>query len=129
PGTGAVPVEEDNLPELRELLRRRGARLAGPLLGYGSPPLSGLAAELLGARLAADGIEPASFRLPATPELASEGLWRPLRVELPPTACEVLPPDGEAARSSYQLSFALPKGTYATVLLREFTKSGSPVPA
>jgi tRNA(Glu) U13 pseudouridine synthase TruD len=55
--------------------------------------------------------------LPATPEIASRGAARPILLPVPPLA---ITPDG-ADRVRFQ--FALPKGAYATVLLREFLKS------
>ncbi|MCI4334935.1 MAG: tRNA pseudouridine(13) synthase TruD [Thermoplasmata archaeon] len=125
PGTGSVPVAEDNLPELRELVARRRGRVAGPLVGYASGRPRGLTAELLGPLLARDGITVDSFQLPATPEIASKGLWRPLLVEMPPVAWTTEASGVGTDRRAYRLAFALPKGAYATVLIRELTKSGA----
>jgi tRNA pseudouridine13 synthase len=123
PGTGAIPVTADNRPELIELLRRGGARRAGPLAGFATEALGDPARRLLEPLLAKDGLTLDSFRMPAIPELASEGRWRPLRTELPPLELRVLDLEPTPSASSYELQFALPKGAYATVLLREFTKN------
>ncbi|EQD68849.1 tRNA pseudouridine synthase D, partial [mine drainage metagenome] len=73
--------------------------------------------ELLGALLAAEAVDPAGFRTPALPEVASRGAARPIVVPLPPLGLTAEPPDAVRFR------FALPKGSYATVLLREFLKA------
>jgi tRNA pseudouridine13 synthase len=57
------------------------------------------------------------FRLPATPEIASRGAARPVLVPVPPLA---LTAEGD---DRIRFQFALPKGSYATVFLREFLKS------
>jgi tRNA pseudouridine13 synthase len=123
PGDDPIPVAADNLPEARALSARGRAVVAGPLVGTGTP-LEGRTGELVRGMLAADGIAPASFALPRTPDLASEGTFRPLSVPVPPLD---LRQDAEAGvgPDGYRLRFALPKGSYATVLVREFTKAGS----
>jgi tRNA pseudouridine13 synthase len=121
PGTNPIPVTEDNLPEALELVERGRARLAGPLVGLDTPPFAGRPGELLTRLLAAEGIEREAFRLREHPDLASEGTFRPLAFPVPPLGVQTLaePPN------AYRLTFALPKGTYATVLVREFVKAGA----
>jgi tRNA pseudouridine13 synthase len=122
PGTDAIPVRRDNLPEARTMVDRGRAVLAGPLVGRSTPEPLGRPGEILQKLLAEESVERAAFRLPAHPDIASEGTWRPLTVAVPPMGLRVDPPSPEEALSSYRLTFALPKGTYATVLLREFLK-------
>ncbi|MCI4346691.1 MAG: tRNA pseudouridine(13) synthase TruD [Thermoplasmata archaeon] len=126
PGTGAVPVSLDNLAEATALVRRGLGRLAGPLVGYGSGPLTGTPLEILGPLLEREGISERSFLLPSTPDIASEGNARPLLLAVPPLGQAVEARDGGTGPSAYRLTFSLPKGAYATVLLRELLKSGSP---
>lgn len=122
PGTGSVPVSADNLGELQQLVGRGGAVRAGPLVGFGMEPLSEPMRSLVEPLLARDGLEVRSFRMPAYPELASEGRWRPLLTPWPSIALRFAPAAASPPDRSYELEFALPKGAYATVLLREFTK-------
>ncbi len=127
PGREAVPVEAGNLSEVRETVRRGGARLAGPLVGYETPVTQGPAGEILEGLLGAEGVDREAFRLPATPEVASRGAWRPVWVDLPPIGLDeectpARPPDEE---HGLWLTFTLPKGSYATVLVRELLKSGA----
>lgn len=112
-----IPVGTDNLAECRELVARGRALVAGPLVGYDPIPQIGRGGELLRGILDDEQVKPADFRLPATPELASPGAWRPTVVPLPPLGLSGEPPNAVRFR------FALPKGSYATVLLREFLKS------
>ncbi len=117
-GTDAVPVDADNLPECTELVLRDRAGVGGPLVGYETPVGDGVPGEILAGLLAEEGIGAADFRLGAAPDLASRGTWRRVRVAEPPLA---LAPGEDDVR----FRFALPKGCYATVLLREFLKHGA----
>jgi tRNA pseudouridine13 synthase len=126
PGTGAVPVSSDNLEEATALVRRGLGRLAGPLYGSGTGELSGVPLEILGPLLEREALTGSSFLLPATPDLASEGTWRPMLLAVPPLGRTVLPAEGGALPSAYRLTFSLPKGAYATVLLRELMKGEPP---
>ena len=127
PGAAPIPIGADNLAEARQLVDRGRAELAGPLLGRATPSLEGRPGELVEGILAEEGLHREGFRLMQQPELASEGTWRPLSVPVPPIA--LLPPEPSGARpadrASYRLLFALPKGCYATVLLREILKDGA----
>lgn len=122
-----VPVDASNLAECQETVRRGGARLAGPLVGFETPAVSGVPGEILRDLLSAEGIERRDFSLPAMPELGSAGTWRPVWVDLPPLglASEAPRPDTDETDGGITLTFALPKGSYATVLLREFLKDGA----
>lgn len=122
PGRDPVPVTRDNLPEAQALTSQEKARLVGPLVGYETPPLEGRSGELFEGLLAADGVTRDRFRLPATPDLASSGNWRPLWCPLPVID---LQRSSSEAESGLRFTFNLPRGTYATVLLREFMKRGA----
>jgi tRNA pseudouridine13 synthase len=119
PGRDPIPVSADNLSETRTLVERGGARLVGPLVGYGTPRLAGPAGQILESILEEDGVTRDQFRLPATPDLASAGNWRPLWS--PPPLVTI----GTERDYALRFTFNLPRGTYATVLLREFMKVGA----
>ncbi len=122
PGRDPVPVTPDNLSEARALVQEGKARLAGPLVGYETPRLEGPAGPLLEELLDADHVCRASFELRSAPDLASAGNWRPLWCPDPTLSLEwESPPEAAGLR----FEFNLPRGSYATVLLREFRKSGA----
>ena len=111
-----IPVSADNLPDCADLVARGRAFVAGPLVGYETPRTSGPAGDLLAGVLQEQDVEPGMFRVRAAPEVASRGAWRPILVPVPPMGILTDGSDG------VRLRFALPKGAYATVLLREFLK-------
>ncbi len=113
-----IPVADDNATECTELVQRGGALLAGPLVGYETPAIEGPVGAILEELLQEEGVERSMFRLPRTPEIASRGAWRPALLPVPPLG---LAEEGAGVR----FRFALPKGAYATVLLREFLKTGA----
>jgi len=112
-----IPAGADNLTECTDLVTRGRAQVAGPLVGYETPPGVGVPGEILEQLLREEGVDRAMFRLRAAPEVASKGAWRPVLVPLPPL---FIAPDGV---DGVRFRFALPRGAYATVLLREFLKS------
>jgi tRNA pseudouridine13 synthase len=88
---------------------------SAPLFGYKVPLAAGEPGRQEEGLLAAEGLTPASFRLPGA--LALVGERRPLRVPL--GAVEV-----KSLGEDLQLSFSLPPGCYATIVLREVMKAG-----
>lgn len=125
PGRDPVPVDDDNLAEVRKLVSDGKARLVGPLVGYSTPTSGGPAGELLESILSHDKVTRDQFRLPSTPDIASAGNWRPLWVPPPSVG---LSGGGSGGEAHLALTFNLPRGTYATVLLREFMKVGARAP-
>jgi len=114
-----IPVTDDNLAECSDLVARGGAWVAGPLVGYDTPDPEGPVGALLDRLLDEEGVRREMFRVPACPEVASKGAWRPAVLPVPPLGLSEAEPGGVRFR------FALPKGAYATVFLREFLKNGS----
>ena len=125
PGRDPVPVTDDNLTEALELVAHERARLVGPLVGYETPQIEGPGGQLLESLLVEDGVTRDQFRTPATPDIASAGNWRPFWCPTPPIELRWDPAGPDAA---LRFTFNLPRGTYATVLLREFMKRGAERP-
>ncbi|HXY47724.1 MAG TPA: tRNA pseudouridine(13) synthase TruD [Thermoplasmata archaeon] len=120
-GTEPVPVGTDNERECAELVARGGAWVAGPLVGSDTPRTEGPIGALLDDLLEHEGVDRLGFRIPFAPEISSRGAWRPVVLPVPPIS-------RTTDETGIWFRFALPKGAYATVLLREFLKSGA-VPA
>lgn len=99
----------------REVTRGR-ATLTAPLVGLATPLAQGAPGEVEEAILLANGIETADFRVRELPEMASEGRRR--GILQPVRGLDVSWVDGDPV-----FAFALGKGSYATVVLREFMKA------
>lgn len=92
---------------------------SGPLFGYRMTEPEGLAAEIESRILADESLEPGSFR---SEKLRVKGARRPLRFQ--PTDASIKL--GADERGAYlELRFALPRGCYATSLLRELFSDAS----
>ena len=117
-GPDSVPVGADNLPECREMVARGRAMTAGPLVGFETPVAPGRPGSLLEEVLRSEGVDRSMFRMPRSPELASRGAWRALTIPPPPISIR-------AEDDRVRFCFGLPKGAYATVVLREFLKPGA----
>ncbi|HTW55649.1 MAG TPA: tRNA pseudouridine(13) synthase TruD, partial [Thermoplasmata archaeon] len=113
-----APVDADNLAECSDLVARGRALVAGPLVGAETEIGTGPGADLLRSLLAEERVEPRRFLVPEAPELGSRGAARPILLPLPPIGLT-------AEASAVVFRFALPKGAYATILLREFLKLGA----
>ncbi len=87
---------------------------AGPMFGHGLAPLSGEAGEREERLLAQDGLSRADL---ARGGGETEGTRRAGRI---PVSVDL-----EAVEGGYRASFDLPRGSYATVVMGELTKSGA----
>jgi tRNA pseudouridine13 synthase len=91
---------------------RGRAFVTAPLVGVETDLADGVPGEIERAVLDDLGIAPADFDLPGT--FHSTGTRRAVQLR---TRVDV-----DTANDAYDLSFALPSGSYATVLLREYLK-------
>ena len=113
---------------MNELIQEGKASLALPLPGFGQELSSGVQGSIEEEVLEQEGIRPEDFRVSTMPELASPGGLRPALSHV------VFPgePDiGGNGRGGLvlKLRFSLPRGSYATVLLRELMKPRDPLSA
>ncbi len=115
-----IPADEGNLEKVNRQLREGAAAVGGPVLGTEMTPASGEPGALEADVFATEGVGPEDFVVPEMPRLSSKGMRRPLLARITDLKTHV---EAEGAR----LTFALPRGTYATCLLREFMKS-EPLP-
>jgi tRNA pseudouridine13 synthase len=115
-------VTADNLDAINRLMEHGRAYVTLPLLGYESRIGPGPEGDIERSVLEDEGLgdEPSSlegFRVHQNTELGSKGLRRSVLLRVSPRY--VVGPDFA------ELEFFLPAGSYATVVLREFMKSGS----
>ncbi|MFW5957173.1 MAG: tRNA pseudouridine(13) synthase TruD [Natronomonas sp.] len=103
-------VDENRVDVVTRHCERGRAFVTAPLVGTDTEFGAGEPAAIARAVLADLGVERGDFDLPGA--FGSSGTRRAIRVE---TAIEI-------RRNPLNLSFSLPKGSYATVLAREFLK-------
>ncbi len=103
-------VTEDRLPSVRRHCERGRAFVTAPLVGTETELGEGEPGDIEQTVLDEVGIEPADFNLPG--EFDSQGTRRAVLVRS----------DLEIERDPLTFGFALPKGSYATVVLREYLK-------
>lgn len=92
---------------------------SAPLFGTKSTLAGGAPGERERALLAEEGLTLADFRTRATGELRGER--RPLRVPLADPEVRTLE-HGDSGEPALEIEFALPRGSFATAVLREVTK-------
>lgn len=106
-------VTEENLVAVNRLAERGRAFVTLPLIGYETRLGEGRPGEMERYLLREQGVVHESFR--AIGDLGSRGARR--------TALLRITPQIKVEGRSAEMEFFLPKGSYATVLLREYTKS------
>ena len=105
-------VDADRVETVTRHCERGRAFVTAPLVGTDTEFGAGEPADIARGVLEDLGVEPADFELPG--EFGSEGTRRAIRVTT----------DLGLDREPLTLRFSLPKGSYATVLAREFLKVG-----
>ena len=97
--------------------------LAAPLVGIKQPPSQGLQGEIEQQILEAENVTPENFQLSFMPEATAEGRVRALLNPVRNLLQEEIAADSENTdKQMIKLGFTLNRGSYATVLLREFMK-------
>lgn len=99
--------------------------LVVPVIGFDLEhvPLDGIMGEIISSILKIENITPSHFRIEEMPAFSSRGTFRPLLVT--PSNLELVVIDAEDD-TPIQVKFDLQKGSYASVILREFMKPDSP---
>ncbi len=103
-------VTEGRLRTVERHCERGRAFVTAPLVGTGTDLADGVPGEIERGVLEEVGVSPGDFDLPG--EFDSAGTRRPVLVRT----------DLTVSRDPLTFEFALPRGSYATVLLREFLK-------
>ncbi len=108
-------VTMENLEAIDRLAKRGRAFLTLPLIGFETAIEEGAQGEMERSILREEGILPENFTVPENPDLGSRGTRRA-------ALCHVKP-QIRVLENRAELQFTLPKGSYATVVLREYMKS------
>jgi tRNA pseudouridine13 synthase len=117
-----LAVSAENLDRVRRETARGRLAVTGLLCGTEAPLAEGEMGSIERAVIQEEGVEPRLFLIPEHLPLSSKGTRRPLALRAPAMTWNVGPDDREPGRTMAEASFELPKGAYATVLLREYLK-------
>ncbi len=115
-----IPVDCTNVEKVSAHCARGKAFVSGLLFGSESEFAGGNVGQIEKAVVASEGLRPEDFVIPRIPWLSSRGGRREILVSVPDLVFR-------SEDSSLVFEFSLPRGAYATSLLREFLKSDSPV--
>ncbi|MHA2060344.1 MAG: tRNA pseudouridine(13) synthase TruD [Candidatus Ranarchaeia archaeon] len=116
-------VTSKNKDIVQTALKKGQIVLVGPVVGSSSTLPSNVWGEKISRILKEYAIEPMMFKSPILPELSSKGVWRPVGLSPKAFSYSVLHDKEDQNQILAILSFDLPKGTYATVVLREIMKA------
>ncbi|QLH74443.1 MAG: tRNA pseudouridine(13) synthase TruD [Methanomassiliicoccales archaeon] len=111
-----VPVTRENLDLVAKQVKEGRAFVSGVLFGQDSELAKGEMGEIEAKVIEDEGVMPSDFKVPQVPDCNSRGSRRELLCRY--EGLRSVPYD-----DSYEVSFSLGKGCYATVLLREFMKA------
>ncbi len=114
-----IPVDCTNLDKVAEQCARGKAFVSGLLFGNASEFAGGQVGRIERAVIASERLMPEDFIVPRIPRLSSKGGRREIAVPVPDLAFRT--EDGAIV-----FTLSLPRGAYATSLLREFMKVDSP---
>ncbi len=110
-----IKVESHNLPRVRRKVLDRKAFVSGVLFGSETVFASGIMGELERAVVEEARVEAKDFLVPELPEVSSKGTRRELLIM--PGDRQIVP-----EQDAVVFRFSLPRGCYATALLREYMK-------
>lgn len=127
PNTAKI-VSSENLAEANELLKAGKMRIALPLIGSKPRLAEGVTRQIVQRILEEEDIKAGSFKLNAMPSISTKGGFRGITAPFKNFSLSAI----SACASNKQeceatLSFMLPRGSYATVLLREIMKPRDPL--
>jgi len=130
PTTEFMEVTASSLQTVKKALDEGKMRVAIPLVGFRQSPSQGVQGEIEREILETENVNPQNFRISFMPEVSAAGELRTILA--PAINLSVEEVSGDSANPSKRktrLSFTLHRSAYATVLLREFTKSRNLVKA
>jgi len=123
PTTEFMQVTAQSLQTVNKTLKEGRMRVAIPLIGFKQPPSQGVQGEIEREILEIEKARPQNFYVSFMPEVSAPG---ELRTSLAPKinlSCEGPSKDSaNPPKRKVRLDFTLHRGSYATVVLREFMK-------
>ena len=123
PTKGFMQVTAPSLQTVEEALKEGRMRIAIPLIGFKQPPSQGVQGEIEREILEIEKVNPQNFYVSFMPEVSAPGKLRTILVPTINLSAEKVSRDStNPSKRKVRLDFTLHRGSYATVLLREFMK-------
>lgn len=114
-------VKAGTVTAMNRLIKRNRAFITAPLPGYNTEFASGIPGEIEQAVLEELKVPLQGFNIEEIPEMSSKGTRREILLHVEPKF-KVEEDDLNPGKSKAVLEFMLPKGSYATTVLREYMK-------
>jgi tRNA pseudouridine13 synthase len=114
-------VTTETVNAMNRLIKRKRAFITAPLPGYSTEFASGIPGEIEQAVLEEFKVPLQGFNIEKVPEMSSKGIRREVILQVEPKF-EVGEDELNPGKSKAVLEFMLPKGSYATTVLREYMK-------
>jgi len=112
-----------SLLTVKKALKKGKMQVAIPLIGFKQYPSEGVQGEIERGILEDENVVPRDFYIPSMPETSAPGMLRTVLVPITDLSVEEASRDSASPlKRKIRLSFTLHRGSYATVLLREFMK-------
>jgi tRNA pseudouridine13 synthase len=122
PVSGAKKAELGEIAQINKAIRLRQMTIAIPLVGYDQLTSDGSQGQIEADVLEQEKVSSEDFRCEGMPEVAVAGGLRPVITPLFDLDIHDMNEGNEGNSLSVRFGFTLRKGSYATVVLREFMK-------
>ncbi|KPV64921.1 MAG: putative tRNA pseudouridine synthase D [Candidatus Bathyarchaeota archaeon BA1] len=130
PTSESTQVTAQSRSDIREALEEGRARIAIPLAGFRQKASNGSQGEIEKSILEMEKVAPKDFRISPMPEISAAGGLRTILAPMINLTIEMASQDSaNASKRKISLDFMLNRGSYATILLREFMKPQDPIKA
>jgi tRNA pseudouridine13 synthase len=114
-------VTAETVNAMNRLIKRNRAFITAPLPGYSTEFASGIPGEIEEAVLEELKVSLQGFNIEKVPEMSSKGTRREVILQVEPKF-DVVEDELNPGKSKAVIEFMLPKGSYATTVLREYMK-------
>jgi tRNA pseudouridine13 synthase len=113
----------ETLTEINRAVRNGKMRLAIPLIGFRQRASQGVQGEIENTILEEEGVSPNDFKISAMEEMGSRGELRAISAPLSDFTLNDVTYDTRDPRNrTVKVDFTMYRGSYATIVLREFMK-------
>ncbi|MGB8779484.1 MAG: tRNA pseudouridine(13) synthase TruD [Candidatus Bathyarchaeia archaeon] len=115
-------VSSETLAEINGAVRNGKVRLAIPLIGFRQHTSRGVQGEIESRILEEEGVSPHDFKVSEMQEMGSRGELRAIATPLLDFTLNDVSDAGDPQNRTIKVDFTLYRGSYATIVLREFMK-------